>query len=281
MSSQPSRIGVTIDPGRLDLVGAGEQRLVAQHRVEDQRLVGIGRVRRERRAVGEVHRDRPDLQPEARHLRAEAQQDALVGLDADRQEVRLGVRGRRPRTADAGRRGTGSRSPWRAWRAACRSAGRTARLTSASRRPRSLRGDERLGLRLRDRPPAPRGSPSRGCPPTQPAPYCPRTMSRATSCRVGGAIARSTLSFSSRRASASNVAGGSIATRLRSWSRWFWSMSRTAPGLLVERAALLDADRLGDGDLDVVDVAPVPERLEDPVRRTGRPSGSGRSPCPR
>ena len=36
-------------------------------------------------------------------------------------------------------------------------------------------------------------------------------------------------------------------------------------GLLVERAAALDPDRLGDGDLHVVDVAPVPERLEDPV----------------
>ena len=36
-------------------------------------------------------------------------------------------------------------------------------------------------------------------------------------------------------------------------------------GLLVERAAVLDADRLGHGDLDVVDVAAVPERLEDAV----------------
>ena len=36
-------------------------------------------------------------------------------------------------------------------------------------------------------------------------------------------------------------------------------------GLLVERAAALDAQVLGHGDLDVVDVAPVPERLEDAV----------------
>ena len=35
--------------------------------------------------------------------------------------------------------------------------------------------------------------------------------------------------------------------------------------LLVEGAALLDPDRLGDRDLDVVDVAAVPDRLEDPV----------------
>jgi hypothetical protein len=37
------------------------------------------------------------------------------------------------------------------------------------------------------------------------------------------------------------------------------------PGLLVEGAAALDADRLGHGDLHVVHVAPVPDRLEDPV----------------
>ena len=36
-------------------------------------------------------------------------------------------------------------------------------------------------------------------------------------------------------------------------------------GLLVERAAILDADRLGHRDLHVVDVAAVPERLEDAV----------------
>src|SRR5439155_20358228 len=36
-------------------------------------------------------------------------------------------------------------------------------------------------------------------------------------------------------------------------------------GLLVERPAALDADRLGDGDLHVVDVPAVPDRLEDPV----------------
>ena len=36
-------------------------------------------------------------------------------------------------------------------------------------------------------------------------------------------------------------------------------------GLLVERAAVLDAHRLGHGDLDVVHVAAVPERLEEAV----------------
>jgi len=36
-------------------------------------------------------------------------------------------------------------------------------------------------------------------------------------------------------------------------------------GLLVERAAILDADRFRHGDLHVIDVAPVPQRLEDPI----------------
>ena len=42
-------------------------------------------------------------------------------------------------------------------------------------------------------------------------------------------------------------------------------MSRDRAGLLVERAAALDPERLGHRDLHVVDVAPVPERLEDAV----------------
>src|SRR2546427_814252 len=46
------------------------------------------------------------------------------------------------------------------------------------------------------------------------------------SCEVISPIARITLTFSSRRASASKVAGGSIATRLISCSRWFWRMAR-------------------------------------------------------
>ena len=46
---------------------------------------------------------------------------------------------------------------------------------------------------------------------------------------------------------------------------WFCTMSRSAPVCVVELAAALDADRLGHGDLDRVDVAPIPDRLEEPV----------------
>src|SRR3546814_12159522 len=35
------------------------------------------------------------------------------------------------------------------------------------------------------------------------------------------------------------------------------------PGAVVKGATLLDADRLGDGDLDVIDMIAVPERLID------------------
>jgi hypothetical protein len=41
-------------------------------------------------------------------------------------------------------------------------------------------------------------------------------------------------------------------------------------GLLVERAAAADADVLRDGDLHVVDVRAVPDRLEQPVREPER-----------
>ena len=41
-------------------------------------------------------------------------------------------------------------------------------------------------------------------------------------------------------------------------------------GLLVVAGAPLDADRLGDRDLDVVDELPVPDRLEDAVREPQR-----------
>ena len=59
----------------------------------------------------------------------------------------------------------------------------------------------------------------------KPRPYWPRTM-----CFGPGVwSARSTFTFSLRTDSASKAAGGSIAMIARSWSRWFWTMSRIAP----------------------------------------------------
>ena len=51
---------------------------------------------------------------------------------------------------------------------------------------------------------------------------------------------------------------------------WFWTMSRSAPGAVVIIAAAFEPDRLGDGDLDVVDVRAVPQRLEHRVGEAQR-----------
>ncbi len=47
-------------------------------------------------------------------------------------------------------------------------------------------------------------------------------------------------------------------------------MSRKAPVLVVEAAAVADVERLGHVDLDVVDVVAVPDRLEEAVGETQR-----------
>src|SRR5688500_15010632 len=80
-------------PRLLDLIGAREERSVALEGIQDEGLVRIGRVDVEGGAIGEVHRHRPDVEPEPGHFGAEPQHDPLVGLDADRQQVRIGVRG--------------------------------------------------------------------------------------------------------------------------------------------------------------------------------------------
>ena len=51
---------------------------------------------------------------------------------------------------------------------------------------------------------------------------------------------------------------------------WFWTMSRSAPGAVVIIAAAFQPDRLGDGDLDMVDVRAVPQRLEHQVGEAQR-----------
>ena len=51
---------------------------------------------------------------------------------------------------------------------------------------------------------------------------------------------------------------------------WFWTMSRMAPDFFVIIAASFNAQRLGDGDLHVIDVRVVPQRLEQDVGETKR-----------
>ena len=68
-----------------------------------------------------------------------------------------------------------------------------------------------------------------GWPPSIPAVYWPRTVSRATRIGVHGLIASITLAFSARTASASKALGGSMAVTASSWNMWFGTMSRSAP----------------------------------------------------
>ncbi len=131
-----------------------------------------------------------------------------------------------------------------------------------------LEPQRHVGLRAASRPARP---PRRGSRP----PPCPRPC-RPCSGRArprpprGGATAWSTFTFSSRTSSASNVTGGSMHSRLSSWSMWFWTRSRSAPDAVVVARAPADAHVLGRRDLDVVDEVAVPDRLEHAVREPER-----------
>ena len=136
----------------------------------------------------------------------------------------------------------------------------------APRVDRQLQRHVRLGLRVRrdlvlvavaDELLAP--PPSRTRTGREPSPPPPRSG-------VIGFTARSTLSFSSRRSSALNSTGGSMREDGHAAAgTWFWTMSRIAPVCVVELAAPLHAHRLRHGDLHAVDVAPIPDRLEQAV----------------
>jgi hypothetical protein len=66
-------------PRLFDLVGAREQRAVAEHRIEQQPLVGVGGLAAEGRAVAEVHAHVADPHVGAGHLGAEAQRHPSSG----------------------------------------------------------------------------------------------------------------------------------------------------------------------------------------------------------
>ena len=84
LASRPELLERVDDPpGQLDLLVVGEQRLVAEQHVEQQPLVGLGRGLGEGFAVQEVHGHVADLhRATPAPSGAEAQRDALVGLDA-------------------------------------------------------------------------------------------------------------------------------------------------------------------------------------------------------
>ncbi len=64
-----------------------------------------------------------------------------------------------------------------------------------------------------------------------PGPYWPRTIELSNWSRLNGRIERKSLTFSSRTRSASNEAGGSIATKASICNTWLWNISRKAPAL--------------------------------------------------
>ena len=69
-----------------------EEGLVAEHGVEEQALIAVGAGLAEGGFVVEVHVDGADGHLRAGgHLGAEAQGDALVGLDADGEQVGLNL----------------------------------------------------------------------------------------------------------------------------------------------------------------------------------------------
>ncbi len=262
---QPVAHGIDERPLRLHLVGAGEEGGVAAHGVEDEPLVGLRRAGAELGPVAEVHRHVAHGDALAGHLGGEAQGDALVRLDAHDEEVGL-VRGARHALEEAVRQG--------------------------------LELDGHLGDALGE---ALAGAQVEGDP--APAPRVERHAQRDEGLVLGarrdvglGAVARHLVAAhgaggvlpAHREAehlllAADGVEGAQHLDllvahgvgvprggRLHGGEREdlervvLHDVARGAHRL-VEAAAPLDADVLGDGDLHVVDVLPRPQRLEDGV----------------
>ena len=98
-----------------------------------------------------------------------------------------------------------------------------------------------------------------------PAAYCARTTLASTSSPCIGRSDWSTSSFSSRTTSASSDRGGSIATSAQQLQHVVLHHVAQRAGLLVVAGARADALLLGHGDLHVIDVLLVEQRLEDAV----------------
>ena len=99
-----------------------------------------------------------------------------------------------------------------------------------------------------------------------PAPYWPRTVRRQHVLGASsGWIACSTLTFSSRTASASNEIGGSMAISADELEQVVRHHVAQRAGLCRSSRRASRRHRLGHGDLHVIDVAAVPDRLEDAV----------------
>ena len=251
-------------PGGFDAVAMGEEGGVAEHGVEQEALVAVGGGLAEGVGVAEVHVDRSDVHARAGDLGAEAEGDALVGLDAHGDDVGLD-----------------------AFAACCRLV-----LEEEQRRLLELDGD--LGDALGE---ALAGADVEGN--AGPAPVVDLEAEGGVGLGLGAwvdtiflAIADDGLAVDGAGAvlAADGVrrggwadgapdldlfgadgvrprrrSGGSMATKLRSFHDVVLDDVAEGAGLLVEGAAAFDADGFGGGDLDVVDVVAVPDGLEDAV----------------
>ena len=130
-----------------------------------------------------------------------------------------------------------------------------------------LERDERLGAA----PPWPRSSEYDGTatPSTSPAPYRPRTVSRSTSAGVIGSQRLEHLELLVADGLATDVRRRLHRDQAEQLEQVVLHHVAQRAGVVVVVAAAADADGLGDGDLDVVDPARVPQRLEEGVGEAG------------
>ena len=211
------------------------------------------------------------------HLRADRERDALVGLDAHDEHVRAAGRSR----AVSSKSGCGARLNWIAisvarLRQPLARAEVERRVGPAPVVDVELRGDERLGHRV-GRDALLLAVARHLARPRRARPYWPRTT-----CFGPGVCerARSTFTFSLRTASAVEAIG-----RLHRGQRERAASCGSGPCRGSRRPARSNAprpsmpDRLGHGDLHVVDVLAVPDAARRCRWRSGRPGCSAPSPC--
>src|ERR687890_487389 len=71
------------------LLRPNKKRRIAEQEVEEEALIGVRNLFKERRTIEEVHVDRSDLEPRTGNLGPYLHRDPLLGLDAHHQDVRL------------------------------------------------------------------------------------------------------------------------------------------------------------------------------------------------
>src|SRR5438067_6309906 len=246
---------------------AREERRVAAERIEDERLVRVRCVDHEGGPVVEIHVHRADANALHRYLRAEPERDAFVGLDAEYESVRFETGQSLAREELVGRDTELDRDLGRVFWEPLAGADVERDPFPAPVVDPHLQRDVRLGALA-----------GRHAPLLSLTQYG-HDLDAATRVLASHRVHREAFArHPAQRAQDLHllVADGLVVERGRRLHRdkreeleqvVLDDVAHRA-GLLVVARALLDADRLGDRDLDVVDVLAVPDRLEDPVRET-------------